>query len=133
MIGEEDGDTARLGLDARNSSGLVLDTGAGFAVTWLTVVVLGVRGPAGLEIDGVLALAELVGDLELCLDELPGIGGLGVRVEERVQVDARHVDDVAEHARVRLPDVERLGRRHEPLVAAGFEGCLAGSDERCEF
>ena len=85
--------------------------------------------PAGLEVEHVLAAAQLSEDLHLLLGEGAALLGGDFSVEEGVDVGADDVDDGAEHLGVLLPDVERLGGGDVALVAGLAEGLLGGGDE----
>jgi len=127
LEGEHDGFASHLGRDARDGFGLLRRSGTRGAVA-----AIGVRGPSGLQVDGVLAGAELVSDFKLALDEDTSILGAGFWVEEGVDVAADYVDNVAPETGVFLPDVERLGGGARSLVSSGLEGGFARGDETSE-
>jgi len=102
--------------------------------TWASDAVASSSGrwPSRFRVDCVLARAQSIGDLELRLDELPGVLGDSVRVEEGVDVNGNDIDDAAEDIGVFLPDVERLGGRDESRVSSSLQGGGAGGDEARE-
>lgn len=119
-VREQNRNATNLGLDTCDGCALFRNTGA-----CLTVASAGAGGPACLEVDGVLAGAEVVGELELGFDQRAGILGYGIGVEEGVEVDTRDVDDVAPDAEVLLPDVEGIGSGDKALVSLALEGGFA--------
>ena len=127
MVREDDGLSTDSLADGLDSDGLEGRARAGDAIALTS------RRPSGLEVDTGLARAELVDDVELALDELAGVGGDGVRVEEGVDVGADDVDGGAEHVLVLLEHVEDLGGGDWAGVAGASEDRLGGGDEGGEL
>lgn len=126
-IGEEDG-LATAGLNnSLKGSTLLSDTGDG-----VTVGITGV-GPAGLEVVGLLARADTAEDLKLRLDELSGLGGSNLGIEEGMKVGTDDVNSTAESGAILLPDVQGLGGGNFSAVAGLLEGGLGRRDETGEI
>lgn len=125
LVGEEDGLATNLGADGGKGDALLNETGEGktVAVTLL--------GPAALQVDGLLAGADVVEKVDLALNEVTGLDGGDVRVEVGVDVGTGEVDDVAEGAGdiSALPDVEGLSSGERAGVAGlGLDGGDEGGE-----
>lgn len=126
-VGEEDGLGADGAGNALDGDLLLGNTGDGLAVG-----VTGV-GPAGLEVDDVLA-TDLLEDVKLAQSEGTGLSGGGVGVEEGVDVGTDNVDGRAQAGgTILLPDVNRLGSSDLTSVTGRLEGGLGGGDEAGEL
>jgi hypothetical protein len=123
-IGEEDGLGAD-GLGNRLDSGDLLSlTGNGGTVGQTSV------GPAGLEVDDVLAATDLLEDSELRLGKLTGLLGGDIGVEEGVDVGTDDVYGAAKGGSTGLlPNVNGLGGGHLAGVTGSREAGFGGLDE----
>lgn len=123
-VGEEDRAGAKGFLDALDGLALVLQTGDGHAVG------VTLARPAGLEVHDLrLAGADLLENVDLALDELAGLVGGSVVVEERMDVGTDEVNGRAEGRAVLLPDVDGLGGGDLAVESGLLELLLGGSDE----
>ena len=104
VSGEENDLTTALRSDGLDGSSLLRFTRAGDTVADT------LSGPTALQVEGLLAGADLAEDLELGSDELSGILGGGIRVEVGVHVGTGNIDEIADSSgNLRLlPDVEGL-------------------------
>lgn len=126
-VGEEDG--LRTDFLDQAADGLSLLAGTGDS---LTVGVTSGR-PASLKVKDLLAIASLLEDLELRLDELASITSLGLGVEEGVQVGTENIDSGAEGGTVLLPDVNGLSGGDRAVVATLLESTGGSGDEASEL
>lgn len=118
---EQEGPGTGSSLDRLDSLGLSVGVGNGDAVG----VALG--RPAALQVDSLLAVANVVKEVELADNKLTGLAGGNLRVEEAVNIGTDHVNDAADRGlNIRLlPDVERLGNGVRASVrGAGGLDCL---------
>lgn len=119
VVGEEDGLATSSLTDAGDGLSLSVDTGAGDTVAVTS------SGPTALQVDGSVAGADLLKDVELARDELTSLGGGGLGVEVGVDVGTGDVDNVADVGGniLLLPDVERLrdGVRTSVAGALGLD------------
>lgn len=122
-VGEED----RLGADFVGN-GLDGDSLLGGTGNSLAVGVTSVR-PAGLQVENILARADALKDLDLLSNELAGLVGGDIGVEEGVDVGTDDVANTAQSGAVSLPDVDGLGGGDLASVAGRLEGGLGRGDE----
>jgi hypothetical protein len=122
LVAEEDDLGASDLLNGLDGHSLVLWGRAGEAIA-----VAGV-GPAGFHDVGVLAGADLLKLSDLLGDEVAGLVGGDLGVEEGVQVGGNDVDDTAEGGAVLLPLSEGLGGGDGAGVASLDEEGLGLSD-----
>lgn len=110
--GEEDGLLTAGLADGGDGLILLLLAGASIAVAVTSVL------PAGLQVDDGL-VADTLEDGDLVLDELTGLGGSDLGVEESVDVGTADVNKGAEGGGnvLALPDVQGLGNGDGALVA----------------
>lgn len=104
LVGEEDSLVTTALTDGLDSLGLLLLTRASSAVA----VTAG--GPTALQVDDVVALADITEELELASDKLTSVLGSSVGVEVRVDVGTGDIDTGADGLLdiLSLPDVEGL-------------------------
>jgi len=121
---EHDGFASDDILDVLNGIGLLLYTRAGQSIASSSL-----RWPSGLGVDGILARADLIGNVELPLDEISCLLGNGLGVEKGVDVAAENIDHGAENITILLPDVEGLGGGDGSGVSSSGEcGCTRGNE-----
>lgn len=99
---EEDNLGTSDGLNALESSSLVFWGWASNTVAFTS------GGPSAFHDVALLAGADALEDPDLGSDQVTGLRGSGLGVEESIQVGGRDVDDVAKSRALRLPDRELL-------------------------
>ena len=85
--------------------------------------------PAGLQVENILARADALKDLDLLSNELAGLVGGDIGVEEGVDVGTDDVANTAQSGAVSLPDVDGFGGGDLASVAGRLEGGLGRGDE----
>lgn len=92
-------------------------------------VVVTAAGPAGLQVDDILAWADFSEDRHLLLDEGTALGGNDIGVKEAVYVGADYVDVLAEALAGFEPLVQGLSGGDWTIVAGTSEGALGVAQE----
>ena len=126
-VGEEDRDIADL-LNERIDGNLLL----GLAGNGLAVGITS-AGPAGLEVDDILARANLLQVLDLVANEGTGLRGAELSVKEWVKVGTKNVNDGAEGVTVAKPGVNGFGGGNLASVTSGLEGRGSLRNEASKF
>lgn len=127
-VGEEHRVGAKRLLNGLDGLHLILRAGDGVAVG------VTLAGPAGLEVHDIgLARANVLENVDLALDELAGLVGTSVVVEEGVDVGTDEINSRAERRAVLLPDIDGLGGGDIAVVSSLLELLLGGLDEAGEL